>query len=188
MKVRNIKTLFRSGIIRQKFFAREASYESKTGLEALILIEEVDRPKIISAGGRNLVISDVGYLWYQLALRDSFYWLSAAFNDKGELIELYFDITDGNRFDDSYNPEFTDMFLDVVVTPDGGIRILDRDELDEALSAGAITEREYADAIAHCEELCNLLSNSKFSIIEYCKSEMSQMKEFINSGEEQCLK
>lgn len=175
MKIRNIKTLFRSGIIRQRFTSREVAFENVSGLEALIIIDEVDRPKVISAGGRDIVISDVGYIWYQLALRGLCWWLSAAFNDAGELIELYFDITSGNRFDDPDNPEFTDMYLDVVVTPNGDIRVLDRDELDEARRAGLITETEYNDALAQCSELCDLLSEKKTYFIEHCKKAMREL-------------
>ena len=48
MKIRDIKTLFRSGIKKQRFISRPAAYNGDSGLEALILIEEVDAPKVIA--------------------------------------------------------------------------------------------------------------------------------------------
>ena len=38
------------------------------------------------------------------------------YDDKDELIELYFDITNGNYFEELSNPYFYDLFLDIVVT------------------------------------------------------------------------
>ena len=179
MKIRDIKTLFRSGIKKQRFISRPAAYNGDSGLEALILIEEVDAPKVIRAGGKDITISDKGYFWYQLALREKYFWLSAAFNAEGELIELYFDITGGNRFDDPDDPEFTDMYLDVVLTPAGDIRVLDRDELDDALHEGIISDSDYSDAIRHCNELCGYLEERWFEIIAHCKKAASDLLKTI---------
>ncbi|MBQ2057809.1 MAG: DUF402 domain-containing protein [Oscillospiraceae bacterium] len=179
MKIRDIKTLFRSGIKKQRFRSRPAAYNGASGLEALIIIEEVDAPKVISACGTDITISDRGYFWYQLALREKFFWLSAAFNAEGELIELYFDITGGNRFDNPEDPEFTDMYLDVVLTPSGDIRVLDRDELDEAFNDGIISDSEYFEAIEHCEELCGYLKEHGSELIAHCRRAASELLKII---------
>jgi predicted RNA-binding protein associated with RNAse of E/G family len=60
-----------------------------------------------------------------------------ALRRQGRLAQFYFDITDGSFIDENGEPSFYDLMLDVVALPDGGIYVLDRDELDRPLRSAS---------------------------------------------------
>ena len=109
------------------------------GYASLVLIEEVHRP--FMAGEiclYNAGYSEIGFL------PDNENWmLWALYNDKGEIIEWYFDVTKINATDEKGNPYCDDLYLDAALTPDGKITILDEDELKEALDNGEINQSEF---------------------------------------------
>ena len=70
----------------------------------------------------------------------------------------YVDITDGIEYDEDGIAVYIDKYLDVIVTPEGDVKIDDRDELDAACSAGELSKEQYEAALAECgkilEEYC----------------------------------
>ena len=65
----------------------------------------------------------------------------------------YIDIIDGMDWDDDGIAVFADKYLDVIMTPEGDVKIDDRDELDEALACGEITREQYDGALAECDAI-----------------------------------
>ena len=57
------------------------------------------------------------------------------------------------EFDSDGVAAYIDKYLDVVFTPQGDVKIDDRDELDEALQTGDITEDQYQSALAECDRI-----------------------------------
>lgn len=94
------------------------------------------------------------------------------------LIELYFDITGGNRFDAPENPCFEDMYLDIVAAGEH-FPILDEDELDEALENGDITRAEYDHARAVCWELYDYLAVHKEMMTAHCCQAYEELKRLL---------
>lgn len=168
MKIKDLKYTYKTDR-STRFYGTDIVTPYGAGREAVHRIESIRRPVRVSAAGGMLTISDVGYTWYQLALRERYFWLSAAFDDGGELIELYFDITGGNDFSDPENPRFRDLYLDIAVVPGGRIRVLDRDELEQAMAAGDITQAEHDGAVAHCEALRVWLEAHWREAVAFCR-------------------
>ncbi len=54
---------------------------------------------------------------------------------------------------------FVDKYLDVIFTPEGDVKIDDRDELDKAFASGELTQAQYDAALSECDRI----------IQEYCK-------------------
>ena len=155
-------------VTASRFYSRALEFGGTDGREAIYLVDAITAPLRVFNGSKTITINDTGYSWYQLALRDRFVWLHACFDAAGELVEVYFDVTAGNRFDDPEEPCFQDMYLDVVITPAGELRTLDRDELDAALESEAITRAEYDAAIAHGEALLRDIEQRRFDVIDFC--------------------
>jgi hypothetical protein len=65
------------------------------------------------------------------------------YDGEGKIIEWYFDITKANGVDEDGKPYYDDLFLDLVLLPDGQVITLDEDELLEALNNGIITREDY---------------------------------------------
>ena len=71
----------------------------------------------------------------------------------------YVDVIDGMEYDEYGIAMFIDKYLDVIFTPEGDVKIDDRDELDEAFNTGELTKEQYESAISECEEI----------LIDYCE-------------------
>lgn len=65
----------------------------------------------------------------------------------------YVDVIDGMEYDEYGIAMFIDKYLDVIFTPEGDVKIDDRNELDEAFDSGELTKEQYESAISECEEI-----------------------------------
>lgn len=155
-------------ITERRYTACSCQFKDMDGVVSLIEMQKVERPIIVSHELGETVIADNGYSWLQLAFKEQYFWATAMFNADGNFIEIYFDITGGNTFEDMNNPKFSDMYLDIVLLNDGSIHILDREELDEALAKKEISQEEYLKAIAECDKLYNFLSREKEEVVQFC--------------------
>lgn len=63
----------------------------------------------------------------------------------------YVDITDGIEYDEEGIIVYIDKYLDVIFTPEGDIKVDDRDELDAAYQAGELSVEQYNAALEECE-------------------------------------
>ena len=107
--------------------------------------------------GRKITIAAPGYKWLQLAPYHGKWWLTVMYNTEGELIQYYFDITKHHYLSDTGELRFVDMFLDIVMMPDGSYEVLDRNELIQAYQNGDISEFDYRRALYILHELvCSL--------------------------------
>jgi predicted RNA-binding protein associated with RNAse of E/G family len=128
----------------------------------------VTHPLTVRYESGDVLIADAGYSWLQVAFKEQFFWATAMFDAKGEFMQGYFDITAGNTFENMENPKFQDMYLDLVLLNDGGIQVLDRDELDEAFEQKEITEEQYRKTIKEGETLYWFLQENKEDLVKIC--------------------
>lgn len=115
------------------------------GEAQLIRVDALTAPLVRSYDdGTQVTIVDEGYHWLQLAPREGHWWLTVMFDRDLQLKQYYFDLTAGSELKGSGESCFQDLFLDVVMMPDGRLILLDEDELDAALAQrviGAETHR-----------------------------------------------
>lgn len=168
MSIKDMKRSNWPRVLRKDYIAKDFEMDGRQGQMSLSILRELTAPLTIHYDFGDVLIADTDYRWLQIALKDEFFWLTAMYDNNGQLIELYFDITGGNRFDDPENPCFEDMYLDIAVTGDA-MEILDQDELDEALQNGDITQAEYDHAETVCRELYAYLSENKSAVIDLCR-------------------
>ena len=74
-------------------------------------------------------------------------------NTKYQVSIWYVDVIDGVEYDENGIATFIDKYLDVIFTPEGDVKIDDRDELDDAFNSGELTNEQYESAISECEEI-----------------------------------
>ena len=155
-------------ILRREYVSRDCRMHGLRGKESLLVIREVAGPLTVHDGGEDVLIAEKDYAWVQIALEGLPFWLTAMYDARGRLIQIYFDITAGNRFDDPDDPTFVDMYLDIVVNSRGELFIMDQDELDEALAEGTITQEEWDKAGAACKRLYAYLEENREAVTELC--------------------
>lgn len=86
--------------------------------------------------------------------------LSAFYDKNSNIIEWYFDIAKELGKENGV-PYEDDLYLDIVVRPDGKIILLDEEEIKDALKRSVITKTEYEMAYEEANKLIRLLKEKK---------------------------
>jgi len=141
------------------------------GYVALVLIQEVNYPRVVGNKESSICIADNGYSEL-VFLPDNENWqLCAIYDNNDRNVEWYFDITRNNAVDESGNPYCDDLYLDMALMPDGRILTFDEDELINAFKNGNISQYDFDMAqgiitklidekiidVAYMEMLCSRL-------------------------------
>ncbi len=88
--------------------------------------------------------------------------VSKFYDHDGHLISWYCDIVDCS-FDEAENAyTFTDLLIDVIVYPDGFVRVVDLDELADAARDGLITGEQMQLALRRTDKLLSLIYKDAF--------------------------
>ncbi|HKL79735.1 MAG TPA: DUF402 domain-containing protein [Mobilitalea sp.] len=92
--------------------------------------------------------------------------VSKVFNKEHQLVYWYCDIV---QMKEGPNPDtliFEDLLVDVVLREDGTVKILDLDELAQALELHLITEQEVAKALRILDYLLNIIYQGQFDSLK----------------------
>ena len=154
-------------IIKKEIHTIQVNNDSFEGTVSLMKILDVQEPMIVSYPTYKVTILDKNYQWLQFAPKGENWWLTVLYDDSGNLIESYFDITKQNIFEDELNPTFIDMRLDVVLSKDRESQILDEDELKEALDEKLITKEEYEFAFFLAKSIIQGYNRNKAKYYEF---------------------
>ena len=150
--------------------------EEAEGLISILILKEVNAPLYVADEDKKVLIADNDYSWLQIALKNQYVWITAMFDTVGNLLQVYFDISNGTIFDEPENPCFEDLYLDIVLTKDGRLYILDREELEEAWQEGTLSEEKYHRAIVECEKLYQYLIVHKEKVMAFCQEWYEKLK------------
>lgn len=120
---------------------------------------------------------------------DKDYNVRAFVNDKNEIFEYYLDVTDGMEVRDGV-PYYNDLFLDVIYYNDKELmkkvseskqelRIIDQEELQEALDENVITQEQYHKAYNVANQLMSEIQNGTNVFINRGLTDYLNMKHII---------
>ena len=123
------------------------------GYCALLHFEQGTRELIINYEDHSTRLSGEGYRWLVIMPMDEPWCLTALYDPQNQIIEWYFDISWQNFIDESGMPCMDDLYLDLVLLPDGRILMLDADELQEAPETSNITQEQFDFAYAAFERI-----------------------------------
>ncbi len=134
--------------IRAKtFHACRFEGEDFCGQIALLQIAKVSKPQIWHVRKKKVTVCRNGFQWLSILPDCGGYCITAILNEKRRIVLWYLDMIDTHGLDTDGVPYFDDLYLDLIVLPDGTIYEDDRDELEDALKQGNITDRQFADAL-----------------------------------------
>ena len=98
-----------------------------------VKIKDVNKPLIVNNGVSEICIKDNGYEWFEVYPDNENYAITIMFDEKLNLIEWYFDIAKEVGIENSI-PYEDDLYLDMIITPDGQKLVLDEEELIDAFN------------------------------------------------------
>lgn len=143
--------------------------ETFKGYVSQIDILDVSVPQVWEFNNENIIVCQKGYKWVSILQSNEYYCITAMMNEESKILLWYIDMIAKQGVDDDDIPYFDDLYLDLVVYPDGSVLEDDRDELEEALRQGDITLEQFRLANDTCSKLKEeVLSNIKaFSEFTY---------------------
>ena len=107
------------------------------GYMSLLKINKVKKECRVDTENRCILANN--YKWLEMYPLDKHMCITAMFDEKNVIKEWYFDISKEVGIENGV-PYEDDLYLDVVIVPDGRIHLLDEDELYKALEGKDITE------------------------------------------------
>ena len=141
-----------------------------SGYISLIKVDKVKQKLTVDYEQSELCLLDDRYKCLMFLPDNEKWCVSAVYNTSSEIIEWYFDMTKENSIDDQGNPFYDDLYLDIAVSPDFKIVILDEDELKEALEAKIITKSDYDMTCNTCNKIIkDIIPNKDFLIAFFDK-------------------
>ena len=117
----------------------------------------------------KVTVCGAGMTWLQLIPDGAHHVLTAKLNRKGHVNVWYADVIDRIEYDPDGVAAFVDMYLDVIFSPQGDLKVDDRDELDAAHASGELSDAQYALAIAESERILGTLCSDLPGTEKWCR-------------------
>ncbi len=147
-----------------------------SGYVGLLNIFEVSEPQIWKYNGEGVTVCDNNYQWLTIMAESAYYCTTVMMNEKHEIQVCYIDMIAEQGYDKDGVPYFYDLYLDLIVYPDGTIIEDDMDELQDAFRSGDITQQQFDLAIKTSDELKKGLLSDNISLKAY----IQKMYDLIN--------
>lgn len=163
-----LRTADRTGwrrVLAKRFVARRIDTPDYHGYVSLLRIDEIEEPLSVIFEEERVLIADCGYDWLQHFPDGAHYVLLAAFDERGELVQWYIDIIGGMGVDERGIPWYDDLYLDIVISSEGKMLLLDVEELDEALQQGEVTSAAYNFAWREASTILTALEEDLFPLL-----------------------
>lgn len=135
--------------------------------------KQVATPYMLENG---VCLQDNNYKWLEFYNYNAKILLTAIYNQKNEIIEWYFDIARSIGKENNI-PYEDDLYLDIVVTSNGEIILLDEDELKEAYERLEITKEEYYEAYKTAKDLINKVKGNEEKLKQFTDNYLNNMLE-----------
>ncbi len=132
---------------------------------------KISEPFILDKG---LCIQDTEYKWLEFYDYSSKERLTAIYDEKNKIVEWYFDIAREIGKENGIPYEY-DMYLDVVLTPEGDLILLDEDELKDALDNDYITKEDFDQAYLTANNLIEKIKGKELELKEFTDKYLKMM-------------
>lgn len=140
------------------------------GLASLIRITSGENCYWEMPRAGRIPVCGKGMTWLQLVPDGQHRVITVKYRLLDRVSVWYCDVIEGVEYDPDGVACFVDQYLDVIFSPQGDVKVDDRDELDAAYQSGELTEDQYRRALAEGEsirrELCADLRRTK----RWCRS------------------
>ena len=172
MKIKYANNPNPRNILENKFISFEIKDDYFDGYISLVDITKIRKSYSVPRyGDRREKIFDSNHKWLLLYPKNKNFCITAMYDENLNLIEFYFDMIEKIGITKERIPYIHDLFLDVVITYDREVYVLDQEELYESLINKDITAKQYEKAN----------HTSKYVISYYSKKEnFDKLKEYTD--------
>ena len=163
-------------IENKRYTQKEISNKKFNCYVALIILDSVTIPQTWNYNGEEIIFCDSGMKWLRILPKNENFTIMAVMNDRDDIITWYIDIIDGYGFDEDGIIYVNDLFLDLIVYPDGKIIIDDMDELEAALDQKVISIDMYEKALKTSKMLQENILCDISKLNDFCSQCLNEIK------------
>ena len=120
-----------------------------------------------------------GMTWLTLIPDDRKRCIGAYIKPDRRVSVWYVDVIEETGIDEDGVVYYIDKYLDVILTPQGDIVVMDRDELDAAYASGELTDAQYEAALQEGEWILEELAADIEKTEKYCLDILAKAEEMI---------
>ncbi|HEY5563106.1 MAG TPA: DUF402 domain-containing protein [Clostridiaceae bacterium] len=164
-------------IENKRYIQKKISNKEFNCYVALILLDSVTMPQTWNYNGEEIIFCDSGMKWLRILPENEDFTIMVVINGRDDMIAWYIDIIDGYGFDEDGIVYVNDLFLDLIVYPDGKIIIDDMDELEEALEQKVISIDMYEKALNTSERLQENILYNILKLNNFCMQCLNEIKQ-----------
>ena len=152
-------------VISRTTVSEELDGEEFQGHAVLIYIDKIKDALWVELGGKKQCVADTGYCWLTLFQKGESYVVTAMFDNKGQIVQWYIDICKAIGFTDRGVPWYDDLYLDIIISSDYDVALIDEDDLALALKQSVIKQEDYDFAYQEADKLLKLLEGKQFKLL-----------------------
>ena len=131
-----------------------------------IYVEKANKRFEVSYGDENFLILDNGYIWIQIVPTSKHYTVTIMFDNERNIIQWYIDVTNMNGVDSDGRIFYDDLYLDIVITKERNIILINEDKINNALNNYVITSEQYKNAYKEARDIMNKITKEGMEKIE----------------------
>lgn len=144
-----------------------------------IFVEKVNKKFEVSYGNEEFLILDDGYTWIQLIPLEKHYTVTIVFDNNKDIVQWYIDITNMNGIDSDNRIFYDDLYLNVVITKQRKVVLLDEHDLNRALDNFVITSEQYKNAYKEARDIMDKIIEEGIEKIEVKSKKILNRFDFI---------
>lgn len=131
-----------------------------------IYVEKANKKFEVSYGTENFLILDDGYTWIQLIPTGKKYTVTIMFDNSKQIVQWYIDITNMNGIDSDERIFYDDLYLDVVITKNRNVILINEEKINRALNNFIITSEQYKNAYKEARDIMDKITKEGMEKIE----------------------
>lgn len=140
-------------MISKDRIGKQVDWPQLKGYLGLLTINQVSEKQVWRYNEKDVIVCDNNYHWLSVMPKDDFYCITAMMDDNYKMQVCYIDMIDTQGYDSDDVPYFYDLYLDLVVYPNGDIIVDDMDELEAAYEKHHISKEQYECALQTADRL-----------------------------------
>lgn len=164
-------------IMRSKYDEKIITYKDETFLAGLIHMHKVREPLSVPVVGEDTLVVANNFKWLQVLPENRNYSMTVMYDEKWREIQYYFDINYSHTLELG-KARREDLYLDVLVLPDGRYELVDEEDIKRALRKGIITAKESKYAYNVARELMSEIDRDFTQFKElsaFCLKELKKL-------------
>lgn len=164
-------------LVRSKYDETIITFRGEKILAGIIHMHKVREPLCVPVVGEDTLVVANNFKWMQLLPEKRNYSITVMYNEKWQEIQYYFDINYSHTLELG-KARRQDLYLDVLVLPDGRYELVDEEDIKRAFKKGIISSEEKEFAYNTAAELMNEIDTNfdQFKILAAsCLKELKKL-------------